>query len=95
MVYEKPFVNLALNDTATLNQLQGMSSANREKSILNRNCYYIGSKDGVNCAVGLFKSANDLNSTQKNQSLSGLTRPLHFKSESDWSKPLYLILYKI
>ena len=85
-LYERPFVNLALNDTATLNQLQGMSSTNREKSTLNRNCYYIGSKNGVNCALGLFKSPNDLTSTHKNQSLSGLTTPLRFKSESDWSK---------
>lgn len=85
-LYERPFVNLALNDTATLNQLQGMSSTNREKSTLNRNCYYIGSKNGVNCAIGLFKSANDLNSTQKNLLLSGLTTPLRFKSEADWSK---------
>ncbi|SOE48482.1 hypothetical protein SAMN05720781_0287 [Fibrobacter sp. UWT3] len=85
-LYERPFVNLALNDAATLNQLQGMSSANREISTLNRNCYYIGSKDGVNCALGLFKSSNDLTSTHKNQSLSGLTTPLRFKSESDWSK---------
>lgn len=85
-LYERPFVNLALNDTATLNQLQGMSSANREISTLNRNCYYIDSKDGVNCALGLFKSPNDLTSTHKNQALSGLTTPLRFKSESDWSK---------
>ena len=85
-LYERPFVNLALNDTATLNLLQGMSSTDREKSTLNRNCYYIGSKNGVNCALGLFKSSNDLTSTQKNQSLSGLTTPLRFKSESDWSK---------
>lgn len=85
-LYERPFVNLALNDTATLNQLQGMSSANREISTLNRNCYYIGSKNGVNCALGLFKSPNDLTSTHKNQSLSGLTTPLRFKYESDWSK---------
>lgn len=85
-LYERPFVNLALNDTATLNQLQGISSTAREKSTLNRNCYYIGSKNGVNCALGLFKSANDLTSTHKNQSLSGLTTPLRFKSESDWSK---------
>ncbi|WP_407450083.1 LamG-like jellyroll fold domain-containing protein [Fibrobacter sp.] len=85
-LYERPFVNLALNDTATLNQLQGMSSTAREKSTLNRNCYYIGSKNGVNCALGLFKSPNDLTSTHKNQSLSGMTTPLRFKSESDWSK---------
>ena len=94
-LYERPFVNLALNDTATLNQLQGMSDSARDVSTLNRNCFYIGSgdtaKDAVvkkatSCAVGLFKSANDLNSTQKNQPLSGLTMPLRFKSESDWSK---------
>lgn len=85
-LYERPFVNLALNDTATLNQLQRMSDSARDVSTLNRNCFYIGSKNGVNCAIGLFKSANDLNSTQKNQPLSGLTTPLRFKSESDWSK---------
>ena len=94
-LYERPFVNLALNDTATLNQLQGMSDSARDVSTLNRNCYYIVSGDtaknaivkkATSCAVGLFKSANDLNSTHKNQSLSGLTTPLRFKSESDWSK---------
>ncbi|PWJ63122.1 PGAP1-like protein [Fibrobacter sp. UWB15] len=94
-LYERPFVNLALNDTATLNQLQGMSDSARDVSTLNHNCYYIASgdtaKDAVvkkttSCAVGLFKSSNDLTSTHKNQSLSGLTTPLRFKSESDWSK---------
>ena len=85
-LYERPFVNLALNDTATLNKLQGMNDSARDVSTLNRNCFYIGSKDGVSCAIGLFKLANDLNSTQKNQPLSGLTTPLRFKSESDWSK---------
>ena len=85
-LYERPFVNLVLNDTATLAKLQGMSSSEREKSTMNRNCYYIGSKNGVNCTLGLFKSSNDLTSTRKNQSLSGLTTPLRFKSESDWSK---------
>lgn len=85
-LYERPFVNLALNDTATLNQLQGMSDSAQDVSTLNHNCFYIGSKNGVNCAIGLFKSANDLNSTQKNQPLSGLTTPLRFHSESDWSK---------
>jgi len=85
-LYERPFVNLALSDTATLSKLQGMTDSARDASTLNRNCFYIGSKNGVNCAIGLFKSANDLNSTHKNQSLSGLTTPLRFKSESDWSK---------
>ena len=85
-LYERPFVNLALNDTATLNKLQGMTDSACDASTLNRNCFYIGSKNGVNCALGLFKSSNDLTSTQKNQSLSGLTAPLRFKSESDWSK---------
>ena len=85
-LFERPFVNLALNDSATLNQLQGMSDSARDVSTLNHNCYYIGSKNGVNCALGLFKSSNDLTSTHKNQSLSGLTTPLRFKSESDWSK---------
>ena len=85
-LYERPFVNLALNDTATLNQLQGMTDSARDASTLNRNCFYIGSRNGVNCAIGLFKSVNDLNSTQKELPLSGLTTPLRFKSESDWSK---------
>ena len=53
---------------------------------LNRNCYYLDSKDNKNCALGLFKSSNDLMSTHKEQSLSSLTQPLRFKSESDWSK---------
>ena len=85
-LYERPFVNLALEDTETLNKLQGMEPSDREKSTLNRNCFYIGSKDGVSCAIGLFKAANDLNSTQKVQPLSNLATPLRFKSESDWSK---------
>ncbi len=85
-LYERPFVNLALNDTATLNKLQGMTDSARDASTLNRNCFYIGSRNGVNCAIGLFKSVNDLNSTQKELPLSGLTTPLRFKSESDWSK---------
>lgn len=85
-LYERPFVNLALNDVATLDALQEMTDSARNASSLNRNCYYIGSKNGVNCAIGLFKSANDLNSTQKNLPLSSLTTPLRFKSESDWSK---------
>ena len=85
-LYERPFVNLALNDTATLNKLQGMTDSARDASTLNRNCFYIGSRNGVNCAIGFFKSSNDLTSTHKNQSLSGLTTPLRFKSESDWSK---------
>ena len=53
---------------------------------MNRNCYYLDSKDNKNCALGLFKSSNDLMSTHKEQSLSSLTQPLRFKSESDWSK---------
>ncbi|WP_198514829.1 LamG-like jellyroll fold domain-containing protein [Hallerella succinigenes] len=84
-LYERPFVNLALNDTATLNQLQGMSDSARDVSTLNRNCYYVGSRDAANCAVGLFKSSTDLNSYQKAQAVSSLS-PLRFKSESDWSK---------
>ena len=72
-----------------------MSDSARDVSTLNHNCYYIASgdtaKDAVvkkatSCAVGLFKAANDLNSTQRNQPLSGLTTPLRFKSESNWSK---------
>lgn len=86
-LYERPFVNLALNDTATLNQLQGMSSTAREKSTLNRNCYYIGSPDSVQCAVGLFTKGGDLNSSVKLTKIDSSTlHSLKFKSESDWSK---------
>ena len=52
---------------------------------LNRNCYYIGSRDSVNCATGLFAKQDSLNSTLWKQSASALT-PLKFHSESDWSK---------
>ena len=85
-LYERPFVNLALNDIHTLETLSGLDEKSQEESPLNRNCYYIGSKESVNCAIGLFKLARDLNTTHKEQSLSGLTTPLRFKSESDWSK---------
>ena len=84
-LYEKPFVNLALNDLHTLETLSKMDSADREKSTLNRNCYYIGSRDSVNCATGLFAKQDSLNSTLWMQGVSALT-PLKFHSESDWSK---------
>lgn len=84
-LYEKPFVNLALNDIHTLDMLSIMNKENRDTSTLNRDCYYIDSKEDKECAVGLFGSADDLKSTQKKQSLSSLI-PLRFKSEMDWSK---------
>ena len=84
-LYERPFVNLAMNDIATLNKLQGMSDSARDVSTLNRNCYYLGDRDSANCAIGLFKSTTDLNSYQKTQTISALS-PLRFHSESDWSK---------
>ena len=84
-LYERPFVNLALNDIHTLDMLSRMRADSSESSTLNRNCYYIGSKSGKTCAVGLFRYQTNLNSFQQEQSLSALT-PLHFKSESDWSK---------
>ena len=147
-LYEKPFVNLALNDLHTLDSLQknsdesddfrslvtllkNVSSAKKAAvrdsvlnavsslktyrqqieemlsnsclnidscldsrlssfvsargASLNRNCYYIGSRDSVNCATGLFAKQDSLNSTLWMQGVSALT-PLKFHSESDWSK---------
>ncbi|WP_173383411.1 LamG-like jellyroll fold domain-containing protein [Fibrobacter succinogenes] len=84
-LYERPFVNLALNDIRTLGTLSSLSPDSIEKSTLNRNCYYIGSKSGKTCAIGLFSRKDTLNSFQQEQNLSALT-PLLFKSESDWSK---------
>ena len=84
-LYERPFVNLALNDTATLNKLQGMSDSARNVSTLNRNCYYIGDRDSASCAVGLFSKAGDPGSSQKILRVASLS-PLRFKSESDWLK---------
>ena len=84
-LYERPFVNLALNDLRTLDTLSKMDSASRENSSLNRNCYYLGDRDSAECAVGLFSKSADLTSTQKVQKVSSLT-PLRFKSESDWSR---------
>ena len=84
-LYERPFVNLALNDTATLNKLQGMSDSARDVSTLNRNCYYIGDRDSASCAVGLFSKAGDPGSSQKILRVASLS-PLRFKSESDWLK---------
>ncbi len=51
---------------------------------LNRNCYYLGSDNSVNCAVGLFYKADDLTSAIQ-KPVSALSE-LKFKSESDWSK---------
>ncbi len=147
-LYERPFVNLALNDLHTLDSLQKNSdesddfrglvtllknaSSAKKASVrdsvlnaasslktyrqqieemlsdscmninscldsrlssfvsarvasLNRNCYYIGSRDSVNCATGLFAKQDSLNSTLWMQGVSALT-PLKFHSESDWSK---------
>ena len=84
-LYERPFVNLALLDSATLNKLQGMSSSDRKKSTLNRNCYYLSDRENARCAVGLFANSGDLNSTHKMQSVASLS-PLRFKSSSDWSR---------
>lgn len=84
-LYERPFVNLALNDIHTLKTLSKMDAGARETSTLNRDCYYIDSKEGKKCAIGFFGSADDLNTTQKEQSLSSLV-PLQFKSETDWNK---------
>ena len=82
-----PIADSLKKDVDTLSIKRNLLRA-EENSVanLNRNCFYIDSKNGVNCAMGLFKSANDLNSTQKDQPLSGLTTPLRFKSEADWSK---------
>ena len=86
-LYERPFVNLALNDVRTLHTLDSLSRTDStafKKSTLNRNCFYIGSKDNVKCAMGLFKSANDLNSTHENLAIESL-KQLRFKSGSDWT----------
>ena len=66
--------------------IQGSLLEAERKSVasLNRNCYYLGSDNSVNCAVGLFYKADDLTSAiQKPVSALG---ELKFKSESDWSK---------
>ena len=92
-LYERPFVNLAMLDTATLSKLQGMSSSEREKSTLNRNCFYLApgdsakdaaAKKAANCAVGLFYKADDLTSAIQ-KPVSALSE-LKFHSSSDWSK---------
>ena len=92
-LYERPFVNLALNDTATLNQLQGMSDSARDVSTLNWNCFYLtpgdsakdaDAKKAANCAVGLFYKADDLTSAIQ-KPVSALSE-LKFHSSSDWSK---------
>lgn len=79
-LYEKPFVNLALLDSATLDSLQRNSEVK-----LNRNCYYLGDRGNARCAVGLFAKSGDLNSAQKMLPVSAM-RPLRFKSAADWSK---------
>ncbi|WP_198950984.1 PGAP1-like alpha/beta domain-containing protein [Fibrobacter intestinalis] len=79
-LYECPFVNLALLDSATLDSLQMNPEAK-----LNRNCYYLGDRENAKCAVGLFANSGDLNSTHKMQSVASLS-PLRFSSSTDWSK---------
>lgn len=66
--------------------IQGSLLEAERKSVasLNRNCYYLGSDNSVNCAVGLFYKADDLTSAIQ-KPVSALSE-LKFKSESDWSK---------
>ncbi len=66
--------------------IQGSLLEAERKSVasLNRNCYYLGSDNSVNCAVGLFYKADDLTSAIQ-KPISALSE-LKFKSESDWSK---------
>ena len=79
-LYEHPFVNLALLDSATLNSLQRNPAAK-----LNRNCYYLGNRENAKCAVGLFAKSDDFRSAQRMQPVSALV-PLRFRSSSDWSR---------
>ena len=79
-LYERPFVNLALLDSATLNSLQRNPAAK-----LNRNCYYLGNRENAKCAVGLFAKSDDFRSAQRMQPVSALV-PLRFRSSSDWSR---------
>ena len=79
-LYERPFVNLALLDSATLDSLQRNPAAK-----LNRNCYYLGNRENAKCAVGLFAKSDDFRSAQRMQPVSALV-PLRFRSSSDWSK---------
>jgi hypothetical protein len=55
-LYEKPFVNLALNDARTMDSLARNSSAK-----LNRSCYYEENKNAVPlCEVGLYGQQDSL-----------------------------------
>lgn len=79
-LYERPFVNLAMLDSLTLDSLQ-----KNPKAKLNRNCFYLGARDKAICAVGLFAKNNEIYTTQKMQDVDKL-QPLKFHSEMDWNK---------
>ncbi|WP_170932363.1 LamG-like jellyroll fold domain-containing protein [Fibrobacter sp. UWH3] len=61
-LYEKPFVNLALNDSRTMDSLSKMSESARESSTLNRSCFY--GADVVDtaqlCEAGLYGKIDSL-----------------------------------
>lgn len=77
-LYEKPFVNLSLNDSRTMDSLNNHSD-------WNRSCYY--GEDAVDstqfCEIGLY--GGDGTSFRKKNYADFRSNPLKFHSSSDWS----------
>lgn len=84
-LYEKPFVNLALNDSKTMDSLSKMSEDARKSSTLDRSCFY--GADVVDtaqlCEVGLYDGNGA--SFRKRNYAEFRDSPMKFHSSSDWS----------
>ncbi|MCQ2061709.1 MAG: GPI inositol-deacylase [Fibrobacter sp.] len=88
-LYEKPFVNLALNDSKTMDSLSKMSEDARKSSTLNRSCFY--GADVVDtaqlCEVGLYGADGKTVDMARERNYSAFKgSPLKFSSSSDWEK---------
>lgn len=79
-LYEKPFVNLLLGDSRTLDSLSRDPSAK-----LNKSCFYIENRDSAECVVGFFGDSVQNTSVAENISVSKL-EPLKFHSSQDWNE---------
>ncbi|WP_407441690.1 LamG-like jellyroll fold domain-containing protein [Fibrobacter sp.] len=88
-LYEKPFVNLALNDSKTMDSLSKMNEDARESSTLNRSCFYGADADSSTqlCEVGLYGADGKTVDMARERNYSAFKgSPLKFSSSSDWEK---------
>lgn len=88
-LYEKPFVNLVLNDSRTMDSLSKMGENARNLSTLNHSCFYGADvvDTAQNCETGLYGADGEtVDITGERNYSSFKVSPLKFKTSSDWSK---------